>query len=519
MSGLKARRSVSALAAFGIAAGAFAGPGVALIAAPTAVAQTAASDALFSATDTGSLTITKLDAPATVASTAPAGTKLDTLPAGTKGLDGAKFALYRIDAHTSEKLATNEGWAAAANVKASDFTWTAGSAPTGTTLVSEQTTANGGNATWANLPVGVYLLVETQTPQGYSGSANSIVHVPMTANNAGDNQGVAWQFDIHAYPKNEPLTVEKAVVDADKNNGDEVTYTITSDVPRLLSQSGQDVKLSKYIVEDDLQENIISTTADKVSVEGFTKGTDYNVTVDEATQKVTVTFTADGLTKLTANKKATPAYQVKTTITAAVKATDDANKGILKNDAKVIANNGGGAGDIEVDSNEVDTYFFNLVVNKHGEEETNKLQGAEFQLFKSVDDDKCTSADIVDGNRLEVGNADLWTTDVNGAITISGLHVNDYSNATEGLANPTKAYCLVETKAPKGYELNPAPHEVVFTKTEVEGGKYTFTANVENIPDTTPKLPMTGAAGIGLFGAIAAGALGGAALNNRRKKA
>lgn len=91
--------------------------------------------------------------------------------------------------------------------------------------------------------------------------------------------------------------------------------------------------------------------------------------------------------------------------------------------------------------------------------------------------------------------------------------------------NQQSHYCLIETKAPKGKELLPEAIEfkLVATSTIPErdyelavvhvGGKY---GEVVNSDDTTPNLPMTGGAGVGILAAIGAAIVAAGAWFARR---
>lgn len=78
-----------------------------------------------------------------------------------------------------------------------------------TTVTQIKTDANG-KATFNNLPLGIYLVVETETPVSVTTPVEPfLVSVPMTKSS--NNQ--EWLYDIHAYPKNKTaygeLNIEK----------------------------------------------------------------------------------------------------------------------------------------------------------------------------------------------------------------------------------------------------------------------------------------------------------------------
>lgn len=415
-------------------------------------------------------------------------------------LPGASFTIRQVQ---GLDLATNAGLVEASKLTVADAQ--------GRTLGAPQTktTDAQGQAAFTGLPVGVYLVTEDSAPAGYAPGAPFLVYIPMT-NPANTSQ---WNYDVNVYPKNSAVTAEKAVGDAGQNVGDTVTFSITSSIP----QPANNGTISKYTIVDDLQENLVSTTADNVTAEltagGTTlaKGTDYTVTVDAATQKVEVVFTPAGLTKLSDAKKADPTVEVKTTIVGTVKDVTTENGGHLVNEASVISNRGGGSGDVTQNTNQVNTYWGTLKIAKQDDAQK-PLAGAKFQVFE------CTSADAL-GKQIAINSVNEWTTAADGSVVINGLHVTDYENGAEITA--AKKYCLVETQAPEGYELLAKPVEVNFTRSDVANtadgtDAITQLASVTNVKSNGPKLPLTGGTGIGLVALLGAVLVGAGAWWARR---
>lgn len=473
---------------------------------PAAFAQTATTAPVITQS-TGTLTIHKYANPDTTGT--PTGTTADKPATGT-ALEGVGFTIYKIN---DINLNTNEGLAAAAGKKASDYV--NGTTVTGATAIDggERFTNAAGDIVLSELPIGAYLVVETTPKTGYSPAAPFIAFVPMTSSNA-TTGGTEWNYDVHAYPKNYQNTAEKLVEDSNVNAGGRVTFTINSDVPPVAQNA---TSISKYIITDDLQENLVTTTADQIKVEGFTAETDYTIAIDSATQKVEITFTKAGLQKLTDFKKADSNYKVKTTITAKVLAPTAT--GTLKNTATVISNNGSGGGDTTTTTNETVTYWGNVVINKVDAANNAKLDGAVFKLFTPGTDGKCDAADNTDAQAVTANGKSEWTT-AGGTVTIEGLHINDFEdNGATGSKAQAPVYCLFETKSPKGYELLSKPIELKLVKTGAEASTtpvYSLTSEVKNLKDTTPNLPMTGGMGIGLLVGLGAVVVGAGAFFARR---
>lgn len=436
----------------------------------------------------GSITIHKRDLAPDQEWVEPTGN--ENLNAPGTALAGAGFTLYPI---TNADLTTNAGFKAAAEL-------TPDTAEIGAAVRSGTSDANG-VIEFTALRVGAYLLRETTSPTGYSPAADSIVFIPMT--NPDDLP--EWNYDVHVYPKNTKNEVVKEVEDAGANVGDNVTYTITSDIPRVVERANETTVISKYEVYDDLDETRLLSPAVTVALSNgtaFVNGTDYDLTIDPDTLEVKVVFTPTGLGKLTTAVKANPATKVVTTLTSEIKAIGDGNWEIA-NDSFTITNNGGGGGHTTTESNEVKSYHGILEVFKFEQDGTNRtaLKDATFQLYV------CEDQDNLIGDPLTVGGRSEWTTDDDGIITINALQVTDFRNDEEIAKDDQDQYCLVETEAPEGYELLPTPIAIEFTRMAVENtndgtNAVTLRADVENVKSVAPQLPLTGGAGIGLLAAL-----------------
>ena len=370
-----------------------------------------------------------------------------------------------------------------------------------TAETKEETTGTDGKAAFTDLPLGIYLVEETNAPDGIVAGAPFIVSVPMV-NEASD----AWNYDVIAYPKNAETKTEKTVKDADQNIQDAYTYTINADAPTW----GAGKSLTAFRFEDQLDQRLDFQKVTEVKAGETALGAgDYEVNNPaENGNKLVVKLTDQGLAKVKSGDKMSLTFEVKR------KEVGDTTE--LKNQADVIFNNPNTGNEVKNKTNEVVTYHGKLkVVKKDGKEADKVLEGAVFELYQ------CTSASEL-GSKIKIGNAENWTTGADGTFTIDGLHVTDFEDNKEAPA--TKKFCLKETKTPAGYALPEKDvTEIDFTRDKIAeigelngDDKITLVSEIDNIKQDTPNLPMTGGAGVGILAAIGAAIVAAGAWFARR---
>lgn len=478
----KKTAAVSAAFAVALSTGAF---GMAINEAPQAAAQSVST-----IDDTQQLNLNLHKRIGAETDQQATGEVMENVP-GT-AVEGVEYTLELV-----RPLNTAADWQAAAGItNASEATaWEGEGAIPARTAV----TNDAGLANFTNLPKGLYKVSETAVPEnsGLVPGQPFLVYLPMTNP---DNNG--WIYDVHAYPKNSEVTIEKTVEDINAQAGQDYTYTITTGVP-----SGT---LTKYNVQDELHEALDAAGAEiTVAIQDgatLTAGTHYNVSITG--QNILVEFTQAGFDAIEAGDL------VETTITTR---TTEAVQHI-PNDATLIVNNG--SGDTETTSDDVHTYWGNLNINKIDGDSEAPLEGAVLQLLQcQAEGDGWVQ---VDGTEpLNVNGQTEWTTDADGAVTISGIHVTDYANNAD---DTTVDYCLLETDAPDGYVGNDALVHFELNRGDVdpETGAPTaqiqYTATIENFTDEN-RLPNTGGMGVGLLIALGALIIGGGAYAARRNSA
>lgn len=353
------------------------------------------------------------------------------------------------------------------------------------------------------MPVGVYYVTETKTPAGASAIAPFFVALPLPDNTDPNGTGSeGWVDDVHVYPKNQPISVEKSVVDKDVVAGETIEYSIAGNVPAV----PQNKKFNGYDIVDDYDESRVTPVLDTVKVsfssgDQLTKGTDY--TIVESDGQFAVSFTEAGLVKLAEKRAGNPDLEVNVVFNAEVKA--DVENGEAINKASVYPpNTGSPSGDFRgefdpedppedpVPSNEVKTVMGRISINKTDAKNGESLSGAEFQLYKCGQGTTDTQS-----GPLTINGQDKWITDDEGKVTLPAVQVEDFYNNEQ--QTDEFDYCLVESKAPSGYALNPKP-----VSASVTAGTTLASVDITNAPEEGMfRLPSTGAAGV--IGLLAGG--------------
>lgn len=322
-----------------------------------------------------------------------------------------------------------------------------------------------------------------------------------------------WNYNVTVQPKNTTSGITKEVKDADKNVGDDIQYLVKGSIPVI--PKGETLK--SFRITDQLDTENLENIRAKVALSDGTaiaEGTDYTLTIDQGAGTVEVKFTEDGLAKLAG---VGAGKTVDLTIDAKVKAITGTD-GIAVNEAKQFIHYPDQDNETETTSNEVKTYWGLVNVVKTEEGKETKLKGAEFELYRCKGDEK--SKDQLDAeNKITIGEKSTWTTGDDGTVIIDGIHVTDVEDDSKTI---DKSYCLVETKAPKGFVATNEVHsfklasddEKLNTATPVQ-----YDAKIENKRSEMPKLPLTGGMGIGLLAALGALIAGLAAWTARRANA
>ena len=228
-----------------------------------------------------------------------------SIPAGAKPLAGAGFTLYKVvDVAGMEEyyntspnsLPNVDKYIENGVIKSGSYTY----------ATNEQKTSTTGIATFPDLDLGFYVVIETTTPDSVTTPMKPfLLSVPMTS-----VDGEGWLYDIHVYPKNETgygkVELEKTGIKNEKIQNatfalqkKNVTANKWENITKQSGPSGDNTGT-------DL--NLTTDASGKLTIEGLSRG-DYRLIetsvgdgyiMDGATA-YTFTVTADG--KITYNGK------------------------------------------------------------------------------------------------------------------------------------------------------------------------------------------------------------------------
>lgn len=358
---------------------------------------------------------------------------------------------------------------------------------------------------------GLYRLTQTEAPTGYKAALPSLILIPMTDPATGN-----WMDTVTVYPKNGSAgkITKKDITDKDQvvKPGVEMKFEIDSPIPTLTAKDQGD-KLKSYKVTDTpsgpLKVDKDNSKIEKVEiVDGGTKTpltaeTDYTVIENP----YGIQLTADGLAKLDANS----GKVLRVTLTGKIAPagdpiwSEDASKWVIKNKAAYNYDSEKGEnGGSETDpKDQPDIPMAKLKVNNNDNQTDINDKGAVFDIYAC--DSEATGDPSTKGNPV-----------------LTGLTAGQVSD--EPLAARDGGLCVVQTKAPEGYELGSSVQKVDFDKDTVKAAADANKAveveyqNTLKSSDILSKLPLTGGAGIALFLIVAAGLLGGAYYYARRNR-
>lgn len=420
-----------------------------------------------------------------------------TVPATAVPLAGIEFTVSKV------APAADGSYPAAPPVTSFDATFTA----------QTLTTNAAGEATFNDLPRGVYLVQETNSTVGgvtYAPVEDFLVAVPCT-----DAAGTGWMEDVHAYPKNQSMEPGKTVDGESTKPGDPSTeagrtmewsittpimpgvakfqyYRITDNVDKLLNVDASSVKVYTVSAKDAAATE--NTAANLVADSNYTQ----TLSADNV---LTVNFNTETGLGLLAARAAAGTANVRVVFTTTL--TDEALGMLIENDAELDIRNAAGNDYHEniPEDKRPEVYTGAIVINKFGadNDRTAALAGAEFKVAT-------TEANAISGTFLQDlnGNDIVATTDATGKAVLNGVPYGSAGVAPGDSSHSSTSFWIVETKAPAGYNLLPDPIEVGFDydavqETLISGQVIThnyFNKGISVFNTMGFTLPRTGASGI-----------------------
>ena len=270
-----------------------------------------------------------------------------------------------------------------------------------------KTTADGtgetrkGEATFSNLELGYYLVVETKTPSKYVASKPFFVSIPETVTTA---DGSTWNYNVSVSPKNQGIPDTDKVPDKKTVGvGDEVTYTITGPTVPNYDEAYNETTL-KYEITDTLSTGL-TFAKDKADLKVYTtdvnsplvEDTDYTFEYDSTANKITISLISSKIRDLKGE-----AIHVKYTVTVNENAVVGSDGTINKAEVE-YTNNPDGTTDGS--KKEVKVYSFKIKINKK-KDNGSPLKGATFGLYRDAAcADKIEEATSGDDGVINFGDA------------------------------------------------------------------------------------------------------------------
>lgn len=342
---------------------------------------------------------------------------------------------------------------------------------------------------FTNLPIGAYVIRAFDTKGTYS---------LMVANTYDEDGRYMASEAASVTAKMEKYNVKKEADDKFVHRGQTVNFTITTQMAPKSNEDGD--KLRSFTVKDTSKGlKADSFVLGEVTINGEKKTVDVSKAVATPNANGTVTYIVD-LSDFIATTESGSTIVVKY---SAVVEDDHTYNNSATTEADTV----------EYEPSTV-TGFEGNVTLKKVDKEKNLLEGAEFQLSKVETVDGTAKTTLVFVVKVSDGvykvaldgepNATTTLIATNGTLQVTGLDEGDYK--------------FDETKAPKGYSLN--PEDKAFTITADETKEVTADAG-ELINTKLSALPATGGIGTTIFTIVGCGimiAAAGLFFASRRKE-
>lgn len=222
--------------------------------------------------DTGSITIHKYEYNGQV-KTDGTGEESDVIPDGAKALAGATFSIYQVmdrDELRDYYNGTDDKGRVTVDTYLNDKKDAIKPGKSYSTAVATATTGENGIAEFPKLQLGMYVVVETGTPDKVTSPVKPfLVSVPMTrVNNPNE-----WLYNIHVYPKNGTTYGEVKIVKTGRvGSGTESKLSgVTFKLEKLDETTGSWNSVTNS-EQDGTAFNLTTDSKGEISVSGLSKG-------------------------------------------------------------------------------------------------------------------------------------------------------------------------------------------------------------------------------------------------------
>lgn len=359
------------------------------------------------------------------------------------------------------------------------------------TATYTQTGVEGTTTTFTDVPVGAYVVLAYDTAGTYG---------LMVTNTYNENGTYMASQLANVTAKLEKYVSDKSANDNFVHRGQNVEFTITTKFPAKQKENadGSITDLSEFKITDTPNGLLVSDTLPTVTI----GGTSVDVT---------------GHVTNTVENRATTEYVVD--LSSFIESSAAGSTVIVKYNATVVSEDGYN-NTVAISSNTVNYggdstqgYEADITLTKVAEDETTKLEGAEFQVYKGevAEANRLSFVKISDGVYRRALTADEEGATQTVVATTGTVQVKGLDEGT---------YNFKETKAPKGYSLVEDPKEVEVTANNSENVSLGVAEPINFVNTKLAALPATGGIGTYIFtiaGIIIMAAAAGFFFVSRRK--
>lgn len=428
-----------------------------------------------------------------------------------------------------------------------------------------------GHTAASNLPLGLYLIVETRVPENVTSTCNPcLISLPMTT-----IDGLNWNYAVTAYPKNQTgnptleKTVREAKADTGKNNasqvitdgfahtatgsdGDKVEYQIISKLPTITSQASF---LTMYDYVDTLSGGIQYDKND-VQIEFFRNAacTDkittwapgsaqFQIAYGNGVNTMTISMTAAGLSEI---NTATSVYNA----ASLNRGYSDCYMRItygchIKSDASVVYGDDGNPNEVVLTWKRTNTTYFDTLRDdchvytygidllKQFSDDNGNYSNVKFKVYNDTDN-YYVKAQLTDGvyyvtdHKAAEADATVFVPQADGHIIVKGLEDDAYTIteiATDAGYVLLKDNIKVVISTAAGANCPVCGKPLLTASAKVNNDAVTMSGNHAIVPLTVMNnrgytLPKTGSYGTWMFtvgGVLLIGAAGAVFFLNRKK--